>query len=192
MDYSESFTVNDSVTEYHFVLVLDDSFSMESHWEKLMEAVTIFCNARHGFDDYISVILFDDDTTVPIKNEKITNTIVNKIKFGGGTTDFSKAIDTAINVINDGFQTLSLKDKACVMIFLTDGSATYPQVSLLNYKNKFAQKSLETYFIAFGDEDFSVLKQMNVFLYGDDERHFKPCNDKNDLCQMFKTIGESY
>ena len=117
--------MSDKQHNFHLVIVLDCSGSMQPNWQALDKIVRKFLETRsRKGDDRVSIVLFDCKATLEIENESIKildykNFPMNP-RYGG--TNYYNAFDvalTAIDMTSNGYRPF--------LIFFTDGAASDPE-----------------------------------------------------------------
>lgn len=118
---------------YNIVFALDGSGSMSGDKEELCEKSTIeFIRNLKGYDK-ISVMSFDDSTSVYIENTLLKDISMDEIEEkisqirSGGGTDYEKGLNTALSLIISGRNDEDKEDtisRQSLLIFLSDGEPT--------------------------------------------------------------------
>jgi hypothetical protein len=133
---------------YHFVLCLDDSGSMNGKpWEDLSEAVKNFALSRLvNKNDKITIIQFNDMPVVMCENIHFENFDVHRhLKFRAGGTEFGVAIQRAHEIIKNHLH----EGLTPVFIFMSDGKSTTGELEMTALATEFNPKGLKVYTIAF-------------------------------------------
>jgi len=177
----------------HLILILDESGSMQSYWQDLVCCYNNFIQLRkdQNAKDLVSLILFDDSARTYYKKEELNNVQRLPDNPRGGYTDYGTAIreaETIINSTNSPYEP--------VIIFFTDGSASYNSAcsSLTGIKSK--QRKLRFFGIGFGSADLTALREMSIVTNGSsffsvDKENFDyvySANDVHSLNDVFDTV----
>jgi hypothetical protein len=136
-------------------------------------------------DDLVSIFSFDDNTYSLFKEVDMPTALasIDKLKFGGKGTRYSKAIAQIINIIKS--EKPEHEKYLSAILFFSDGSGgeiTTEMKSLLDIRSAGKRMILDT--IACETEDDKVLQQMAVLMNGD---HYRTTNS-SALRQIYEKI----
>ena len=174
-------------SQYHFVFVLDESGSMDTSWNMVLNSFKSFLNLRNSdqSNDIVSVVNFDDTARV-IQTGVPASNCSYQIPYKGGGTDFLPAIDMAFPLIQKFANTY-----LPVMIFMSDGEGNRSVApELLNYANQIG-KHFKFYAVAFNNTNPSQLKDM-VSRLQQNGFHSELLFSSNNiqLTENFRTVAE--
>ncbi|CAF1312641.1 unnamed protein product, partial [Rotaria sordida] len=124
---------------YHFVFVLDESGSMDSHWNELQKAYNNFLTRRNddqGGDDVITIVQFDSSARTICLRRKVADA-PRTLSIHGGGTDYAKGLKEATKEIDNDKTKASI-----VMIFMSDGAdggSENPENIITQLKSKYTK-----------------------------------------------------
>lgn len=92
--------VENGKSAVHYILILDDSYSMEGKpWKDLQAATNEYLKAlvssREAATSKVSCVIYNSDSRIVFENEKPTYGLINKVKFEGGATYYGPALKHA-------------------------------------------------------------------------------------------------
>jgi len=133
---------------YHVILVLDDSGSMDSHWTSLVAAVKQYLAVRQGLgtQDLVSIVIFNNVARIVAQRMPLADCVANVhqlLKFVGGGTDFGAALKTSLQLLESQEETLP-----AAMLFMSDGSGGGGEAEMTQIVAKFSGIKVNT--MAFG------------------------------------------
>ena len=119
--------VADSKQSVHYILILDDSYSMQGkQWKDLQSATDEFLktlvNSKQASSTKVSCVIYNSNARVAFEDEKPTLSLINKVKFQGGGTNYSDAMESTKKICD---KHAGGSDKL-VFYFMSDGHASCP------------------------------------------------------------------
>ncbi|RNA20096.1 von Willebrand factor type A domain containing [Brachionus plicatilis] len=174
----------------HFILVLDDSGSMNSNykWNELMKSVSNFLKIRSrevSLNDLISVVYFSVRAHTVIASSKIYPELVDELPLPsfGGDTNYSAALQNVTEIIQK-----SATNERFGIVFMSDGMADYPGQEINHIKSKFLNSIYKFWAIGYGNCNFEILKKMLKELYGNED-NFKNPTEPIQLSNIYAEIA---
>jgi uncharacterized protein YegL len=178
---------------FHYILLLDASGSMNGEpWSDLLNGVKEFINIRvnSGSTDRITIVTFDHNATYAYINADIKTIDITKIQFTNGATDFGKAFDLVIQIMQYLQLQISTSNSAgnldFIIVFMSDGQAAYPSTqleTLLTMKTKIHQ----FWTVALGQTKMDILEQINLKMEG----RFTELKNSADFVQVYAEIARN-
>ena len=146
----------------HYILILDDSYSMEGRsWNDLKNATDAFLRAlvdsREASSCKVSCVIYNCNSRIAFEDERPTLGLINRIKFQGGGTQYAPAIGLAQQICNRTAET----SEKFVFYFMSDGcpgDSPDKAVALLKQQNYFDK--IEFNACGFGSSRFDRLEQL--------------------------------
>ena len=177
----------------HFILILDDSGSMEADdkWAQLVQSVRDFLHIRSNLGgsekELVSILVFSVHATIEIANSQIYPELVDQLRepsFGPGT-NYSAALEKCIHTIRE----LNSSTHKYAIVFMSDGQAEYPTNEIEIIKANYMNAITNFWCIGYGIEsEFGVLKKMLFKLNGDENNFLNP-QDANQLNKAYQRIN---
>jgi predicted metal-dependent peptidase len=133
----------------HSILCLDVSGSMSDDYPQLAKGANDYITIQRGRGGIISIVQFDK--TARILYERNTRNIGEKEGFTNGGTDFTTALQLALQVVGrnpSGYE--------CRILFFTDGQAGIPTTELQTLRTKGIRMDV----VGYGSVNESVLNQL--------------------------------
>ena len=111
-----------SKSAVHYILILDNSYSMEGKpWGDLRKATEEFlralANSREANSCKVSCVIYDDQSKIAFEDEKPCLGLIDRIQFEGGFTQYGPAMRHAFQICE---RTATKSDKL-VFYFMSDG-----------------------------------------------------------------------
>ncbi len=110
-------------SNYHVILVLDDSMSMQCHWSALVTAVKHYLTVRRGkgMQDLVSIVIFNHNARIVCERMSLADCIQqldHLLEFVGGSTNFRSAILQSLELLRR-----KQDDMTAAMLFMSDGES---------------------------------------------------------------------
>ncbi|XP_075241109.1 uncharacterized protein LOC142336283 [Convolutriloba macropyga] len=161
------FPCNHPVGIYHFVLCLDDSWSMGGQpWEDLVNGVLTFIAQRlnQSSSDMLSIEIYNQSGRIVAEYIPITCFQKSVLTYNGGGTDFSVALNLADEVIGRHIE----KHVIPVLIFMSDGGSYNGEIEMENIAKKYrVAHGLQVYTLGFGKVYFEKLRELARLGHGE-------------------------
>ena len=192
--YKMEFVIqNTTAKSFHYILLLDASGSMRGEpWKNLLEGVKEFIKIRldSGPADRITIIVFNNNANYAYFNENIKNIDINKIKFTGGGTDFTKAFDIVIEIMRKVQSQSSTSGPSAnldfIIVFMSDGQANFPG-SQLDTLLTMQTKVNQFWTVALGGRERNILEKITEKMNGT----FLELKDSADLVGAYAEIARN-
>jgi len=183
MKYTEK---DESTVEpkHHYILVLDDSGSMQDDWNGLKDAVRGFlAKKQNAFVEHlVSCVIFNSHARIVFHNAKVSQELLSKIEFTSGGTNFSDALQKVISLVNAS----NGGDSDIVILFMSDGEDKYPGKEMQQLSACLSK--IEAFWAIGFKGDSATLKQMAAALPGKGE--YKNPTNISDLIQQYAEIAD--
>ena len=106
----------------HYVLILDDSYSMNgTPWNQLKSATDEFLkalsNSREANSSKVSCVIYNDKSRIAFENEAPSLSLQHKIQYKGGLTEYAPALRDAGSICSR----YSDQCSKIVFYFMSDG-----------------------------------------------------------------------
>ena len=142
------FTPATGQESHHIVLVLDDSGSMHSHWNGLVNAVKQYISVRQekGTQDLISIVIFNSTARIQCERMPLiefSQRVESLLKFVGGGTKFGPALKTTLGILRKQDQDLPV-----ALLFMSDGGSGDGEQEMREIVSEFPEIKVDT--MAFG------------------------------------------
>jgi uncharacterized protein with von Willebrand factor type A (vWA) domain len=141
----------------HFILALDSSWSMSNHWKGLLEAVHNFAMSKEQFssvEHVTSCVVFDSTANVVLREVPLVTKTYDDVKSTGGGTNFAAAMGKVVELVENSPVALPV-----VVIFMSDGEASFPQKEMSNLMDTSWDKIESFWVVGFG-QGAAVLQRM--------------------------------
>ena len=165
----------------HFVLVLDDSDSMQGGpRDALIQSVTNFLTIRHKdvhLNDRVTIITFASRASIEIFGKPIHPSLVGKLMkrnaLLGKKSNYADALQQVIKAMTDAREA---NDKRRFgIVFMSDGCDYYPSTQISELNKNWHDDILTFWCIGFGeDSDFKVLRNMCKSVNGEESSFLNP------------------
>ena len=193
MKFVQQNTSQATAKSFHYILLLDASGSMKvGPWKNLLEGVKEFIKIRlaSGLADRITIIVFNDNANYAYFNEDIKSIDIKKISFTGGGTDFTKAFDMVIDVMQKVQSQSSTSGPSAnldfIIVFMSDGQANFPG-SQLDTLLTMQTKINQFWTVALGDRERDILEKITEKMNGT----FIELKDSAELVGVYAEIAQN-
>lgn len=185
------FLTRAKVEPLHILFCLDESGSMSSNWNGLLQAFSDFLNIRSHFraDDKISCIQYDSGARVPFQYvglDVATQRASTLPQQGGGTCFLPPLIEVGKLLANDPNPLLNV-----LLVFMTDGQAGDDEAvytrELQSLCSKYSNRQMQFYSIQFGTDDSGTLEKMANSVQG---RFLRTGTDIAELRDAFQVLAQ--
>ncbi|KAL4475809.1 hypothetical protein ABPG72_011370 [Tetrahymena utriculariae] len=190
----------------HFILILDDSGSMQNldgsdktRWQRVIDAVESFINQRikqlSKDQDIISIVYYSDDSIIVAQYENLKEglSIINNQKPRYDGTNFYLAIDQCINILKN--ENPEHQQMRKVILFLSDGEDSQENkqnliTSLTNLKENYKDKILAFWNIGFGSTAEQSILQLMADMMKECGGKFSTAINLDELEQKFQELAQ--
>ncbi|CAF1591296.1 unnamed protein product, partial [Didymodactylos carnosus] len=174
----------------HYIMLLDASSSMKGQpWNDLIEVVTIFIRLRlaAAMGDRVTILVFNDSVAPVYVNEELQAINITRIQYKGHGTNFAAAFRYVPRVIDQLCHDRNFQHFQNVIIFMSDGEASYPAEELNIICNQFRSVITKFWTVALGTRQKNVLSLINSTMDGEYRNKKESC----DLVQAYAEIAQN-
>ena len=165
----------------HFYFCLDDSGSMSSDWNSLMNALVAFIKRRIEMcknsgvpaQDQVTIVNYSDNAQVMCSGVDIKSNPEKQTRFRSGGTDFA----VGLNLVAAQMRNCASNYQP-VLVFMSDGGCSNGDAEIKQISTDFASQNVKIFVLGFGCCTTNKLKHMaNIsggeFYYGKDAAQLK-------------------